>query len=69
MKTIKVLALIVAFFPALAGAELLRGRVVSVYDGELDRLVAADGFARRMDMRDFFDRHYGLPFRGWLSTW
>lgn len=35
----------------------------------LDRLVAADGFARRMDMRDFFDRHYGLPFSGWLIEW
>lgn len=36
---------------------------------QLDQLVTADGFTRRMDMRDFFDEHYGLPFRGWLIRW
>lgn len=35
----------------------------------LDRFVHADGFQRRMDMRDFFASHYGLPFVGELIEW
>jgi hypothetical protein len=37
--------------------------------GRLDLFVKADGFARRMDMRDFFAEQYGLPFNGWLIKW
>jgi len=37
--------------------------------GRLDQFVKADGFARRMDLRDFFAVQYGLPFNGWLIKW
>lgn len=51
------------------------GRLLIFIDGReirgsrLDDLVKADGFARRMDMRDFFAAQYGLPFGGWLIRW
>jgi hypothetical protein len=51
------------------------GRLRVVVDGKeirggrLDAFVTADGFARRMDMRDFFADQYGLPFLGWLIRW
>jgi len=35
----------------------------------LDRFVRADGFQRRMDMRDFFQARYGLPFVGEVIEW
>lgn len=37
--------------------------------GALDRFVRADGFQRRMDLRDFFKARYGLPFTGELIEW
>lgn len=51
------------------------GRLRVILDGRrirgirLDDLVTADGFSRRMDMRDFFANQYGLPFSGWLIRW
>lgn len=49
--------------------------LVVILDGKrltasaLDRFVRADGFQRRMDMRDFFKVHYGLPFSGEVIEW
>lgn len=51
------------------------GRLRVILDGwdlrgsRLDDLIKADGFARRMDMRDFFSEQYGLPFSGFLTRW
>lgn len=35
----------------------------------LDRFAQADGFDCWADMAAFFDRQYGLPFKGWLIEW
>lgn len=51
------------------------GRLRVIVDGDdlrgarLDMLVWADGFAQRMEMRDFFAAAYGLPFHGELISW
>lgn len=51
------------------------GRLRVAIDGreirgaQLDQLVEADGFARSMDMREFFAKQYGLPFAGEIIKW
>lgn len=34
-----------------------------------EKLHEQEGFESYMDMMNFFENHYGLPFEGWLHTW
>ncbi len=45
----------------------LGGRIITYHDAF--NLAVRDGFTGYHDMLDFFEEHYGLPFKGRLIKW
>jgi hypothetical protein len=44
-------------------------QAVTLVHDDLDRLARADGFGDGEEMTQWFEQHYGLPFRGYLHAW
>lgn len=55
--------------PALGGLPMLKygGRLLT-NDGE-ENIATDDGFTCFLEMANWFQNQYGLPFEGWLITW
>lgn len=45
------------------------GIVVNSYSEPCDDIARADGFENFFEMREWFDREHGLPFKGIMITW
>jgi hypothetical protein len=60
-------AVVAGVVPVVVEHDLVRWNGVEVRKPE--GLAHADGFSSWADMRDYFEREYGLPFHGWLIRW